>query len=109
MDDIVFQTRCKLLKRLFYIALTGVAVFIGGLIIYRNQDNFVCGIGVLFMIPLLLYAAFFALLHWKERYQGKVSEEWAIGFVVASLFVLPFYYIYHIIPDFKGVGIYRRT
>ncbi len=109
MKEDLFKKRFRLVRRFFFAALAGVLVSIGGLFIYHNKDNIVSDFGVVLLFPLLLYGTFFALLHWKERYQGNVSEEWAIGFVVGSIFVLPFYYIYHIIPDMNGTGAYSRA
>lgn len=62
-------------------------------------------------LPFVFYSYYLALLHWKERYKGQNSDEWAIAFVLTAsnfgVILLVLYYYYNIIPDIRGIGIYK--
>ncbi|HCE42695.1 MAG TPA: hypothetical protein DET40_04030 [Lentisphaeria bacterium] len=119
ISDLIYSDRFKLVKKLFWLAILGLLLlasfFVFDRIIKNNINglaNIFAVLGILLILPLLVYSQFLAFVHWKERYRGDNSDGWVILFVIFSgnlwFAVAVFYYFMHVFPDMKKKGIYKE-
>jgi hypothetical protein len=108
MKDEIYITRFNRLKLLFLLGLSGGIIALFGLAILHTIKNNPFFIGLVLAVPFMFYSYYLALIHWKERYKGQNSKEWAIGFVLTAsnigFIILILYYINNIIPDMKALN-----
>jgi uncharacterized membrane protein YbhN (UPF0104 family) len=108
MKDEIYITRFKRLKLLFLLGVSGGIIALLGLAIFPTPENNPFFIGLVPAGLFIFYSYYLALIHWKERYKGQNSKEWAIAFVLTAsnigFIILILYYINNIIPDMKALN-----
>ncbi len=66
-------------------------------------------IGVLLILPFLIYSTLAIQWHWKERYRGNHSDLWGgILAIETSGWSKLIYLFRHLIPDMRQTGRYRK-
>lgn len=112
MKEEIYINRFNRLKLLFILAIAGGLLVLLGIALLRTTDQNPFMLGAVLAIPFIFYSYYLALVHWKERYKGQNSNEWAIAFVLTAsnigFILIALYYIFNIIPDMRGKGIYKR-
>ena len=105
MKDEIYIDRYNRLKLCFLLAICGGVIALLGLVILHTTKQNPFFFGLILAVPFAFYSYYLALIHWKERYNGQNSVEWAIGFVLTAsnigFIILILYYIYNIFPDMK--------
>ncbi len=101
-----FGKKFKVLKSSFYAFIPGILCLIIALLPKDDISGLVL-IGVLLCLPLMLCIQLIPLYHWKDRYIGHNSNFWGALIVLdtSSLFKL-FYWIRHVLADWKNRGRY---
>src|SRR5882724_9295932 len=115
MTDGQFLARYGTLKKLLYLALFGLALFVGSITVlgddlHPNIPSTVCAIiGAVAFVPGVFYIVALTIWHWKTRYRGNRSDLWGVVLVVETSGWFKLVYLFrHIIPDARGTGRYAR-
>jgi len=113
MTDEQFQTRVRLLKRLGWLALSGILLLVLDSTILREDLRFhqpLVTLAVLSVIPAVFYAVLLVIWHWKSRYRGSRGDLWGALIVLEVSGWLKVVYLFrHVIPDSRGTGRYARA
>ena len=105
MQDEIYVSRFNRLKLLFLLGISGGVIALLGLGLLQTTKQNPFFIGLFLAVPFFLYSYYLALIHWKERYNGQNSIEWAIGFALTvsniGFIIVILYYIHNILPHMK--------
>ncbi len=104
MNRDLWLGRFARLKKLGLLAVLGLAVTIIGLITKPTT----LAIGVLLLVPGLVYLYVLTILHWKDRYRGRHSDLWGVLILIETTGWFKLVYLFrHLIPDARRVGRYE--
>jgi len=112
MNRALLLKRWKFLEIVFWIGLVGILPLAGGFsmefLAPGNGGGWLVFIGVLCILPLIIYATILPLWHWKARYKGEHSDLWgALMLIETSGWFRLIYIFRHIWPDVYKKGRYR--
>ena len=104
----LWKTRFALLAKLGFAALTGLVVLLVGLLAGNGSTSTILiTLGVLALLPGMIYLLMVTMWHWKARYRGSHSDLWgALLLIEASGWFKLVYLFRHIIPDARQTGRY---
>lgn len=121
MTDRELELKVALLKRFLWLGLGGLVLLLicFTLSSFNDGERLVTiftgwrrggvAVGVLALIPFVIYAVLLSIWHWKARYKGEHSNLWGgILVVETSGWSKIVYLLRHVIPDAKGSGRYSR-
>ncbi len=98
-----FAPKWKALKIFGLLALLGVGLLVAS----AHLDGLRLVIGIVFLVPLLLWLVLVPLFHWKDRYIGEHSNIWGACVLLETTGWLKILYLFrHIIPDWRQAGRY---
>lgn len=101
-----FTGKFAWLKKLFWLALPGVGIAVIGAL---SEVPGLLVIGVLMVVPLIVFAYVLTFLHWKHRYVGTSSTLWGVLLAIETSGWFKIVYVFrHILPDIRGSGRYAR-
>lgn len=113
MNEEIYIVRFKRLKVLFVLAAVGGLLALLGITLFRKMGQNPFLYGLIFIVPFYFYVHYLAFVHWKERYKGLNSNEWAIAFVLTAsnigFILIALYCLHNIIPDMRRKGRYERA
>jgi len=106
MNQNLWTARFGRLRKLGLIAVMGLPVIAIGALTKEQ----ILAVGVLLMLPAILYVYVLTIWHWKERYRGDHSDLWGalILLEVSGWFKLV-YILRHVIADARHKGRYAAT
>jgi len=106
MNDENFSGKYAWLKKLGYVALLGLVILaLAGL----SHIKALLVIGILLVVPLLVFAYVLTFLHWKHRYIGEKSTLWGVLLAIETSGWFKIVYIFrHILPDIRKTGRYSK-
>ena len=97
-----FQGRLALLERLMWTALAGGALVPIGILLGGVVGTAFTAIGVLLVVPFVLYLCVLPVLHWKDGYTGAHSSLWGALLVLeTSGWFKIIYWFRHLLPDYR--------
>ena len=107
MQDEIYIDRFNRLKLLLLLGISGALIALLGFVLLHTTKQNPFFVALILAIPFLFYSYYLALMHWKERYKGQNSAEWAIGFVLTAsnlgFIIVILYYLFNIFPDMKKI------
>lgn len=101
-----FSGKFMWLKKLWYIAIVGIALLLLGLFAGVSA---LTTVGVILIIPVVVFAYVLAFLHWKHRYIGTHSTLWGVLLAIETSGWFKIVYLFrHILPDMRHSGRYSE-
>jgi len=100
-----FEAKWRWLRRFAIAAAIGALLAFVGLAL---DVGILAGVGVLALVPWLIWVFLLPILHWKDRYIGERSDMWGAFLVLeTSSWSKLVYWFRHILPDRRRAGRYR--
>jgi hypothetical protein len=102
----LWRTRFTRLKNLGFAFLAGLLAVLIGLVLRDSiSTKILVGVGLVALVPGLVYLLMVTMWHWKGRYRGNHSDLWgALLLIEASGWFKLAYLFRHIIPDARQSG-----
>jgi ABC-type dipeptide/oligopeptide/nickel transport system permease subunit len=101
-----FNEKFTYLKRFFLAAILGsILAYLGNM----KEISSITVVGVILIIPFLLWLVLIPVFHWKDRYVGKSSGVWGFLLVFETTsWSKIIYWFKHVIPDWRKSGRYQN-